>query len=94
MKEKSKRVDFLDGLLVALAAGILLTLGVGCLLLPQERFSEQENRVLTAWEVPSLSEILDGSFSERLGTVYRDQFPLRRAWIATKAYSEVLLGKR
>lgn len=94
MREKSKRVDFLDGALVALAAGFLLIFGFGFLIFPQERFSEQENRALATWEMPSLSEILDGSFSERLGTVYRDQFPLRSGWISLKAYGEILLGKR
>lgn len=96
MKEskKRKRVDFLDGTLVALTAGILFAFGIGFLLLPQERFSERENRMLLTWETPTWQSVSDGSFSERLGKIYRDQFPMRKTWIATKAYGEIFLGKR
>ena len=96
MKERKtrKRVDFFDGTLVALTAGILFTFGTAFLLFPQESFSERENRTLLTWEAPTWQSVSDGSFSETLGSIYRDQFPLRRTWIATKAYGEIFLGKR
>ncbi|MBO5938664.1 MAG: hypothetical protein J6Q82_04105 [Clostridia bacterium] len=90
----SKKVNFLDGALVAVTAALLFAVCVLCFVLPQRSFSEEENRRLATWRTPSWQSILDGSFSEALGEVYRDQFPKRNAWIAGKAYSELLLGKR
>ena len=94
MKRKKRKVDFLDGALVGIAAGILLFFAIGMFLLPQEHFSEHENRALSVWETPSWGSIFDGSFSESLGKLYRDQLPLRKKLISLKAGSEILLGKR
>ena len=90
----NKKVDFLDGALVTLMAAMLLLFGIGFLLLPQKSFSESENRMLAIWEIPTWQSVSDGSFSEKLGKIFRDQFPLRPALVATKAYGEILLGKR
>ncbi len=89
-----KKVNFLDGALVAAMAVLLLAFGIGVLLGEQQSFSEEENRGLATWRMPTVKSVSDGTFSEELGRVYRDQFPLRRVFIAGKAYGELFLGKR
>lgn len=94
MKQKKRKAEVLDGMLVVIAAGLLLFFGWGTFFLPQESFSERENRVLSVWEMPSWNSFFDGSFSTYLGKFYRDQLPLRSQLISLKAGNELLLGKR
>ena len=94
MKEKKKKTDFWDGTLVVIAAVMILFFGIGTFLLPQERFSEHENRALSVWEAPSWKTLFHGRFSDTVGSAVRDQFPMREALVGLKARCEQILGKR
>ena len=85
---------FFDTILVLCSVGILLIFCVGLLLLPQREMSERENRMLRRWESSSWQSVLEGSFSDEVGSVVRDQFPMREAWVSLKARCEQMLGKR
>ena len=83
-----------DITLTVLCAALLLGFGGALLLLPASEFSETENRALTMWEAPTLRQIADGSFAERLRDVSADQFPLRSRFTALKSWTERCLGKQ
>ena len=89
-----KQMKIFDVVLVLLSMGVLFFFCVGLLLFPQKKISEQENRMLRTWEMPSWQTLFGGSFSDAVGTVTRDQFPMREHWISVKARCEQILGKR
>ena len=89
-----KQMKIFDVVLVLLSMGVLFFFCVGLLLFPQKKISEQENRILRTWEMPSWQTLFGGSFSDAVETVTRDQFPMREHWISVKARCEQILGKR
>ena len=86
-----KKVDWI---LVVSTLALLFGIGLSILILPQRSFSEEENRALTTWSTPSLQGLADGSVTERLRSVYADQFPFRASLISLKANLERALGKK
>ncbi|MBQ9783070.1 MAG: hypothetical protein IJW44_00960 [Clostridia bacterium] len=88
------KTRFWDLSLVLLCAALLLGFGAAILLLPHSDFSEAENRALTTWKAPTVKQIADGSFTQRLSDLYADQFPLRARFTALKATVERCLGKQ
>ena len=75
-------------------AVIVLSVGLAVIFLPQESFSENENRMLTTWgDIDLVSELSRGTLGERLSALYSDQFPLRATLIEGKAAAEILFGK-
>ncbi len=89
--ENHKKSDIFLIIFVALAI-VLISLFVW--LLPQESFSENENRMLTtARDIDLLGDISSGRLGERLAELYSDQFPLRSSLIAARAEMELSLGK-
>ncbi|MBQ2999471.1 MAG: hypothetical protein IJD64_03325 [Clostridia bacterium] len=91
---KIKQMKIFDVVLVVLSMGVLFFFCVGLFLFPQKKISEQENRMLRTWEAPSWQTLFGGAFSDTVGTVTRDQFPMREHWISVKARCEQILGKR
>lgn len=73
----------------------LIIFGVSLLhlLVPDQSFSESENRVLSLMPKFSLSAVADGSFMEDFETYLTDQFPFRDSLISLKTYADRLLGK-
>lgn len=67
-------------LYVILFITLLAAGGVLVLVLPQQEFSENENRVLKEIPAPSLEKCLSGEFQESFETAVSDQFPLRDMW--------------
>ena len=63
------------------------------LILPDNSFSERENRVLQPLPRFSWSALQSGRFTSMLESYCSDQFPLRDGWITLKAGSELALGK-
>lgn len=68
--------------------------GAAFLLLPDRAFSEQENRYLAQFKVPTAETLQSGKFMEDFEKYATDQFPLRDRWIQLKALGEKLLGKQ
>lgn len=92
--KKIKQITIFDVVLIVLSMGVLFFFCVGLFLFPQKKISEQENRMLRTWEAPSWQTLFGGAFSDAVGTVTRDQFPMREHWIFVKARCEQILGKR
>lgn len=89
-----KRAKCYDRALVWLTLGFLFLFGTLLLVCPQKKLSESENRALRTWEASSWQGLLDGSLSETVSVVTRDQFPMRECWVSFKARCEQALGKR
>ncbi len=84
-----------DKILIALMAGAMLAVALAVMILPQESFSENENRVLTTWQdIEFLSELSRGTLGARLSALFADQFPARSVLIECRALAELALGKR
>ena len=88
MKQKLK-----DSLLFALLAAIVLGFFLAGLLLPDQSFSENENKVLAQLPKFSWNNLVSGKFSTDYEKYVADQFPLRDEWIAGKSIAEFTLLK-
>jgi hypothetical protein len=64
------------------------------LLLPDQSYSELENRNLQGMPAASLTQVTSGRFMEQFEDYVEDQFPLRGGWIQLKSLFDRLLGKR
>lgn len=63
-------------------------------LTPDKEFSDIENRALTQKPQATLDSILSGQFMADYETYTIDQFVARDSWVAAKAWSERLVGKK
>ena len=74
-------------------AVLMASVFIANLLLPDKKFSEEENRVLQ--EIPefSLSSYMEGRYEKKLESYVNDQFLLRNAFIKIKTASDVTAGK-
>ena len=72
---------------------VVLLASMFCVM-PDKEISQKENRALS--QIPSfdVSRFFGGEYTTELATYISDQFPLRDGFIAVKAYSELLLGKK
>ena len=84
--KRNRAVDLCFLLIISL---FLLGFGVAIFLLPQENFSEQENRALQTMPVLSLDALTDNQFSADIADFYADQFPARTAFVGLKTLTEV-----
>ena len=78
---------------VSLFLAVLLGFSVAFVLLPDNSFSEQENRGLRTFPAFSLEKLADGRFGEEINEYFADQFPLRDALVGIKGSVEIGLGK-
>lgn len=94
-KKRKRRIRQLT---VRLTAGLFLAaiFGLAFLncILPDRKFSEQENRILEQKPRLSLSSAMDGSYMEKYEAYQSDQFAGRDAWIEISTDLELLLGRR
>lgn len=67
---------------------------VFCLLKPQEKFSENENRNLQAFPAFSLKTIFNGEFMKQFDSYTADQFLLRDKWVSLATRELLALGKK
>ncbi|MCL2096559.1 MAG: DHHW family protein [Oscillospiraceae bacterium] len=86
-----------DILTVVTCALILFVLALAVFILPDEAFSEQENRVLQQFPAISENSFLDrlpgGKFTSDMAEYYADQFPLRDVFVGLKGAAEIGLLK-
>ena len=80
-----------DRIFLLILALFLLGFGLAIYLLPQESFSEQENRALKTAPALSLRALTDNEFSADIADFYADQFPARSAFVGLKTLSEISL---
>ncbi len=73
---------------------LILCLSIGCMLLPKQSFSENENRTLAAWPVFRLQALQDGSYMSGIQSYLSDHFPLRDQFMTCKTKFERLTGKK
>ena len=64
------------------------------LIIPDQEISNAENRALKMLPSFSADKLMSGNYTSELGEYISDQFPARDTFVALKAYSELLLGKR
>lgn len=60
-------------------------------LLPDEAFSEDENRVLAQFPEFTWGRLADGSFSSEINDYFADQFPARNFLVGIKGVTETLM---
>lgn len=74
--------------------GAVLLLAAAGIVMPDKKYSEEENRVLTAFPKISMESLKSKSFMNDLEAYTSDQFIFRDAWIGLKVQCDLLLGKR
>lgn len=74
--------------------GVLLLALITFIVMPNERFSQLENRVLQAMPKFSWQSFVTNEFSDQAERFIADQFPLRDQWIALKSFGEQMRGQR
>lgn len=77
-----------------LFCGFITLFGLLHIFLPDQEFSQTENRTLAQFPVFRWSNLADGSYTTKLEEYLSDQFPLRDGWMGLKTRYEYLLGKR
>ena len=90
-KQTAPRTRAADLLLLLTLSLILLGFGIAIFLLPQEDFSEQENRSLQTMPALTADILTDNTVSRDIADFYADQFPARSALIGLKTLSEISL---
>ena len=86
-----RKIDFITVTVCILTVAIL---SCAFLILPDRRLSEAENRSLKTVPTFSADRLMSGDYTADLAEYISDQFPARDTFVAAKAYSELLLGKR
>ena len=90
-KQNSGRIRAADCVFLIMLSLFLLGFGVTIFILPQESFSEQENRSLQTLPALSVDMLTDNELSGQIADFYADQFPARRAFVGLKTLSEVAM---
>lgn len=79
---------------IAIFAVLLILLPALTLFLPKKTFSENENRYLQEFPVPTLKTIKDKSFMSSFEKFFADHFVLREQWIQLKNQMEIMTNKK
>lgn len=72
---------------------LLFGFAAAFLLVPDNSFSEQENRSLRTLPKFTWEKLASGAYSEEINDYFADQFPLRDGLVGLKGLSELALGK-
>ncbi|MBQ8267220.1 MAG: hypothetical protein IJZ21_02420 [Clostridia bacterium] len=86
-----RKIDFIT---VAACSLVSTLLAVMFFIIPDKELSEKENRALQEAPAFSVGNLFSGEYTADLAGYISDQFPERDTFVAIKAYSELLLGKR
>ncbi len=63
-------------------------------IIPTKSFSEQENRYMAKFPKFTFANLVSGKYSEELNDYINDHFVFRNAWLKTKSFTELALGKK
>lgn len=72
---------------------LLFGFAAAFLLVPDNSFSEQENRSLRTLPKFTWEKLASGAYSDEINDYFADQFPLRDGLVGLKGLSELALGK-
>lgn len=72
---------------------ILFGFAVAFWIVPDNAFSDEENRSLRTFPKFTWEKLASGEYSSQINDYFADQFPLRDALVGVKGISELLLGK-
>lgn len=78
-------------------AGMLVVIygfSVATFIVPDTKFSEDENRALQQKPKFSISTLVNGKFTSEIADYYADQIPLRNIFVGTKAVAEIAMQKQ
>ncbi len=90
MKEKGKKIT--EYPMILIFAAVCVCMLAGYIVLPQNDFSDMENRFLQKRPAISVSSLADGSFMEAFETYTNEQIPLRNVFVKFKAVCVWLTG--
>lgn len=76
-----------------LFVAVLFAFSIAFLLVPDQSFSEQENRSLRSFPKFTWKKLATGSFGDEINHYFADQFPMRDLLVGLKGYAENALGK-
>ena len=62
-------------------------------IIPNEEFSQNENRMLSKMPKLQLEELVNGEYVEKLNNYINDHFVFRNIWLKIKSTEEILFGK-
>ena len=93
-KEVKFEKKYIEWLYVLLVIGALALGGVAFFMLPQQSYSEAENRYLTKLPHVSVEGIFSGDMQRDLTEAASDQFPGRDQWMQIATTSQYLLYHR
>lgn len=79
---------------IVLFFALLILLPLATLLIPKKEFSENENRFLETFPLPTLKTVADKSFMNHAETYLSDHFALREQWIQLKNQLDILSNKK
>lgn len=79
---------------IAIFAVLLIVLPALTLFLPKKTFSENENRYLQEFPVPTLKTLENKSFMSAFEKFFSDHFVLREKWIQLKNQMEIITNKK
>lgn len=77
--------------LIILVWGALIILNF---IVPNQTFSEQENRVLKTWPSFSWEKLVSGKYAEELDSYINDHFIFRNTWLKIESFVDIVLGKK
>lgn len=80
-------------LTVVLFLSVLFAFSAAFLILPDNHFSEQENRSLRTFPRFTAERLVNGKFGEEINDYFADQFPMRDSLVGLKGITEIGLGK-
>ena len=80
-------------LTVVLFLSVLFAFSAAFLILPDNSFSEQENRSLRTFPRFTAERLINGKFGEEINDYFADQFPMRDSLVGLKGITEIGLGK-
>ena len=96
----AKKARIPDMLTIITGALIILALSIAMFIIPDETFSEQENRNLqqfpaisTKSENKFLDRLVNGKFTSEMAKYYSDQFPFRNTFVGLKGIAEIAILK-
>ncbi len=90
MKEHCKRI--IEYPIVVIFAAVCVLMLAGYIMLPQNDFSDMENRFLQKRPAVTAAGLADGSFMETFETYTNEQIPLRNVFVKCKAVFVWLTG--
>ncbi|MCI8610337.1 MAG: hypothetical protein HFE66_00270 [Clostridiales bacterium] len=87
VKKESRGADVL---LILLTLGFIYVMAILFWVLPDSKFSAQENRVLASAPEISAENFFSGKLTEQVSDYMADQFPFRDFFVGMKAFSETV----